>query len=212
MTTIAIFGATGYSGGNIADEALSRGHRVIAVARNTSTLAGRTDMDVRQGSLFDEQFVRDIAVDADVVVVAVPARGTGLAEYIPALGRIATDNAVRIGVVGGAGNLRVSPGGPRALDTPIFPEEYREDGIAHAEVIMRLRALPAGVDWFSLSPPALYNSENRGERTGMFRVGQDVLLLDADGNSHIGGADYAIAFVDEIDNPRHQRALFTVAY
>ena len=171
MTTIAIFGATGYSGGNIAHEALSRGHRVIAVARNTGPLAGRTDMDVRQGSLFDEQFVRDIAVDVDVVVVALPAHGTGLAEYIPILGRIATDNAVRIGVVGGAGNLRVSPDGPRALDTPIFPEEYREDGIAHAEVITRLRALPEGVDWFSLSPPAVYNSENRGERTGIFRVG-----------------------------------------
>jgi putative NADH-flavin reductase len=28
----------------------------------------------------------------------------------------------------------------------------------------------------------------------------------------IGGADYAIAFVDEIDNPRHHRALFTAAY
>ena len=212
MTTIAIFGATGYSGGNIADEALSRGHRVIAVARNTRLLAGRTDMDVRQGSLFDEQFVRDIAVDVDVVVVALPAYGTGLAEYIPTLGRIATDNAVRIGVVGGAGNLRVSPDGPRALDTPIFPEEYRADGIAHAEVIARLRALPEGVDWFSLSPPALYNSENRGERTGIFRVGEDLLLVDADGNSRIGGADYAIAFVDEIDNPRHHRALFIVAY
>jgi hypothetical protein len=212
MTTIAIFGATGYSGGNIADEALSRGHRVIAVARNTSPLARRTDMDVRQGSLFDEQFVRDIAVEADVVVVALPAHGTGLAEYIPILGRIATDNAVRIGVVGGAGNLRVSPNGPRALDTPIFPEEYREDGIAHAEVITRLRALPHGVDWFSLSPPAVYNSENRGERTGIFRVGEDVLLVDADGNSRIGGADYAIAFVDEIENPRHHRALFTAAY
>jgi putative NADH-flavin reductase len=212
MTTIAIFGATGYSGGNIAAEALSRGHRVIAVARNTSPLAGRTDMDVRQGSLFDEQFVRDIAVDVDVVVVALPAHGTGLAEYIPILGRIATDNAVRIGVVGGAGNLRVSPDGPRALDTPIFPEEYREDGIAHAEVMTRLRALPEGVNWFSLSPPAVYNSENRGERTGIFRVGEDVLLVDADGNSRIGGADYAIAFVDEIDNPRHHRALFTAAY
>jgi putative NADH-flavin reductase len=192
MTTIAIFGATGYSGGNIAAEALSRGHRVIAVARNTSPLAGRTDMDVRQGSLFDEQFVRDIAVDVDVVVVALPAHGTGLAEYIPILGRIATDNAVRVGVVGGAGNLRVSPDGPRALDTPIFPEEYREDGIAHAEVMTRLRALPEGVNWF--------------------RVGEDVLLVDADGNSRIGGADYAIAFVDEIDNPRHHRALFTAAY
>jgi putative NADH-flavin reductase len=212
MTTIAIFGATGYSGANIAGEALSRGHRVIAVARNTGPLAGRTDMDVRQGSLFDEGFVRGIAVDADIVVVAVPAHGTGLAEYIPTLGRIAIDNAVRVGVVGGAGNLRVSPGGPRALDTPIFPEEYRADGIAHAEVMARLRALPEGVDWFSLSPPAAYNSENRGERTGIFRVGEDVLLVDADGNSHIGGADYAIAFVDEIDNPTHRRALFTVAY
>ncbi|OBK45378.1 NAD(P)-dependent oxidoreductase [Mycobacterium sp. 1081908.1] len=212
MTTIAIFGATGYSGGNIADEALSRGHRVIAVARNTGPLAGRTDMDVRQGSLFDEQFVRDIAVDADVVVVALPAHGTGLADYLATLGRIAAHNAVRIGVVGGAGNLRVSPDGPRALDTPIFPEEFREDGIAHAEVLAGLRALPEGVDWFSLSPPALYNSENRGERTGIFRVGEDVLLIDAEGNSHIGGADYAIAFVDEIDNPRHHRALFTVAY
>lgn len=212
MTTIAIFGATGYSGGNIAEEALSRGHRVIAVARNTSPLAGRIDMDVRQGSLFDERFVRDIAVDADVVVVAVPAHGTGLAEYIPELGRIATDNALRIAMVGGAGNLRVSPDGPRALDTPIFPEEFRADGIAHAEVMTRLRALPEDVDWFSLSPPAVYNSENRGERTGIFRVGEDVLLIDADGNSRIGGADYAIAFVDEIDNPRHRRALFTAAY
>jgi hypothetical protein len=46
----------------------------------------------------------------------------------------------------------------------------------------------------------------------LFRVGEDVLLVDAEGNSRIGGADYAIAFVDEIDDPRHHRALFTAAY
>jgi putative NADH-flavin reductase len=212
MSTIAVFGATGYSGGNIAAEALSRGHRVIAVARNTRPLAGRTDLDVRPGSLFDEQFVRGIAAEADVLVVALQAHGTGLAGYIPALGRIAAASAVRIGVVGGAGNLRVSPDGPRVLDTPLFPEEYREDGMAHAEVMARLRALPEGVDWFSLSPPAVYNSEMRGERTGTFRVGEDVLLVDPDGNSHIGGADYAIAFVDEIDKPAHHQARFSVAY
>ena len=212
MTAIAIFGATGYSGNNIAAEALLRGHRVIAVARNTDSLAGRTDMDVRQGSLFDTQFLRDIAADVNVVVIALPAHGTGLAEYIPILGRIANDHATRIGMVGGAGNLRLSPDGPRALDSPIFPEEYREDGVAHAEVLTRLRALPESVDWFSLSPSAGYNSENRGERTGIFRVGEEVLLVDDDGNSYIGGGDYAIAFVDEIDNPRHHRALFTVGY
>jgi hypothetical protein len=94
---------------------------VIAVARNTGPLAGRTDLDVRQGSLFDEQFVREIAAEADVIVVALQAHGTGLAEFIPTLGPIAADNAVRIGMVGGAGNLRVSPDGPRALDSQSSP-------------------------------------------------------------------------------------------
>lgn len=212
MTTIAVFGATGYSGENLVTEALSRGHRVIAVARNTAPLDGRSDLDVRAGSLFDERFVREIADVADVLVVALQAHGTGLADYIPTLGRIATEHAIRIGFVGGAGNLRVSPDGPRALDTPLFPEEYRQDGIAHAEVMTRLRALPEDVDWFSLCPPAEYGSHSPGEHTGTFRVGEDVLLVSADGSSYIGGADYAIAFFDEIDKHTHHRNLFTVAY
>lgn len=212
MTVIALFGATGYSGGNLVTEALSRGHRVIAVARNTAPLDGRTDLDVRTGSLFDERFVREIADVADVLVVALQAHGTGLADYIPTLGRIGSEYAIRLGFVGGAGNLRVSPDGPRALDTPLFPEEYRQDGIAHAEVMTRLRALPEDVDWFTLCPPAEYGSHSPGERTGTFHVGEDVLLVSADGSSYIGGADYAIAFVDEIDKPTHHRDLFTVAY
>jgi uncharacterized protein YbjT (DUF2867 family) len=81
MTTIAVFGATGYSGGNIAAEALSRGHRVIAVARNTGPLSAPTDLDVRQGSLFDEQFVREIAAQAGVIVVALQAHGFFTVAY-----------------------------------------------------------------------------------------------------------------------------------
>jgi len=46
MTTIAIFGGTGYAGSAIRDEALKRGHRVMSVTRN-------------------------VPADADVVVVAV---------------------------------------------------------------------------------------------------------------------------------------------
>ncbi|MFE9328865.1 NAD(P)-dependent oxidoreductase [Nocardia sp. NPDC052278] len=212
MTTIAIFGATGYSGGNIATEASTRGHRVIAVARNTDPLTGRNDLDIRRGSLFDENFVREIASEADMLVVALQAQGTGLAAHIPTLGRIASENTVRLGFVGGAGNLRVAPDGPRVLDTPLFPEEFREDGNAHAAVMAQLRALPQDVDWFSLSPPAFYNADNPGTRTNTFRVGDDVLLVDAEGNSHISGEDYAIAFVDEIEKPTRHRTVFTVAY
>ncbi|WP_019926621.1 NAD(P)-dependent oxidoreductase [Nocardia sp. BMG111209] len=212
MSTIAVFGATGFSGGNIATEASARGHRVIAVARNTETLTGRSELDIRPGSLFDESFVRDVASETDTLVVALQAHGTGLADYIPTLGRIASENTVRLGFVGGAGNLRVAPDGPRVLDTPLFPEEFRDDGNAHAAVMAQLRALPDDVDWFSLSPPAVYHADNPGTRTGTFRVGDDALLVDAAGNSYIGGEDYAIAFVDEIEKPTRHRTVFTVAY
>lgn len=50
-----------------------------------------------------------------------------------------------------------------------------------------------------------------GERTGAYRVG-GVLLVGADGESRISAADYAIAFLDELENPEHVRQRFTVAY
>ena len=68
------------------------------------------------------------------------------------------------------------------------------------------------VDWFYLSPAASFGSYAPGEATDRYRVGGDVLLTDADGNSNISGADYAKAFVDEIEQPAHRRQRFTVAY
>ncbi|MGF6888328.1 hypothetical protein ABIA39_003035 [Nocardia sp. GAS34] len=48
---------------------------------------------------------------------------------------------------------------------------------------------------------AQFASTYVGGGRGTFRVGDGVLLVDADGNSNIGGEDYAIAFVDEIEKP-----------
>ena len=39
-----------------------------------------------------------------------------------------------------------------------------------------------------------------------------MLLTDASGTSFISGADFALAFVDEIEQGRHHRERFTVAY
>jgi uncharacterized protein len=44
----------------------------------------------------------------------------------------------------------------------------------------------------------------RPQVTGRCRVGGDVPLTDADGNSNISGADYGKAFVDEIEQPTHR--------
>ncbi|MYT25222.1 epimerase, partial [Streptomyces sp. SID7760] len=51
-----------------------------------------------------------------------------------------------------------------------------------------------------------------GRRTGSFRVGGDTLLTDADGNSAVSAEDYAVAFVDEIEQGAHPRARICVAY
>ena len=58
------------------------------------------------------------------------------------------------------------------------------------------------LNWTFLSPSALFEP---GERTGKFRLGDDVLLADDEGKSWISMEDYAIALADEIETPRHTR-------
>jgi uncharacterized protein len=48
--------------------------------------------------------------------------------------------------------------------------------------------------------------------TGKFRLGKDDLITDAQGNSRISFEDYAIALVDELENPQHRRGRFTIGY
>ena len=98
------------------------------------------------------------------------------------------------------------------VDLPTFPEAHKGEALGQADVLAALRETTADVDWFYLSPAASFGSYSPGEATGHYRVGGDVLLADADGNSNISGADYAKAFVDEIEQPEHRRQRFSVAY
>jgi putative NADH-flavin reductase len=116
----------------------------------------------------------------------------------------------RLGVVGGAASLLATEGGSLVLDT--MPEEYKPESEAHARVLDALRRANTSVDWFYLSPALGFGSWNPGEKTGRFRLGTDVLITDADGKSEISGADYATAFVDEIEKPAHHQARFTIGY
>jgi hypothetical protein len=213
MAKLVVFGATGYAGGKIGAEALRRGHEVVGVARTAGSVP--EGVEARQGSLHDEEFVAQVAKDADVIVVATPARaidGKKLIDAVPALVRVARENGVRLSFVGGAASLHVAEGGPRLFDTPEFPAEYKEEAGSHAEVLGLLREQPEDLDWFYVSPAAEFGAWVPGERTEKFRIGGDVLLTDENGKSFIGGDDYAIAYVDEIEQPKHSRARFTVAY
>jgi hypothetical protein len=215
MATIAIFGGTGYAGGAIRDEALRRGHTVISVSRREAELADRPGLISRAGNLHDPALVDHMAVEADVLVVAIRAAeqdGVRLADLVGSLAKAAAEHSSRLAFVGGAGSLHVAEGGPRVVDLPTFPEAHKSEALGQADVLAALRETPADADWFYLSPAAYFGSSNPGEATGRYRIGGDVLLADAAGNSNISGADYAKAFVDEIEKPEHRRQRFSVAY
>jgi len=65
------------------------------------------------------------------------------------------------------------------------------------------------IPWTILNPPT--NIEP-GTRTNKFRIGTDVLLKDAQGESRISMEDFAVALLDEIERPKHVQSQFTVAY
>jgi putative NADH-flavin reductase len=213
LASIVIFGGTGYAGSAIAAEAARRGHSVTAVSR--SGTAPCVGAEARRGNIHDPGLVDELAASADVVVVAVrakPAGGPGLGAALDSLTRAVAKHGSRLGVVGGAGSLHVSDGGPRVVDLPQFPAEHKGEALAHADVLGTLRSAPAEVDWFYVSPAATFGSYAPGEVTGQYRVGGDILVTDAHGNSEISGPDYAKAFVDEIETPVHRRTRFTVAH
>ena len=170
--------------------------------------------------MHDAALVESVAAEADVIVVAIRfgpgGSGDGdvrLADALPALTAAAAKHGTRLGVVGGAASLLVAEGGPRLLDTPEFPAQFKGEAGSAAEALEALRADTTGADWFFVSPAAAFGSYNPGQPTGKYRVGGDILLTDESGKSEISGADYALAFVDEIDKPRppphplHRRVL-----
>jgi hypothetical protein len=215
MATIAIFGGTGDAGGAIRDEALRRGHTVISVSRKEAGLADRPGLIWRTGNLHDPAVVDHMAIEADVLVVAIRASeqdGVRLADVVGLLAQAAAEHGSRLGFVGGAGSLHVTEGGPRLVDLPTFPEAHKGEALGQADVLAALRETRPDADWFYLSPAASFGSSNPGEATGRYRTGGDVLLADGDGDSNISGADYAKAFVDEIEQPEHRRQRFSVAY
>ncbi|MGW9627689.1 NAD(P)-dependent oxidoreductase [Microbacterium sp. NPDC055521] len=212
MSRIVVIGGTGYAGSHIAREAVSRGHEVTVISRQAPD-APLDGAQYVQGSVLDLDALGDVFDGADAVVSALSPRGDMENEVIGALRGLVerlTGTPTRLGVVGGAGGSLVAPGGPRLFDQG-FPEEYKHEaqvGIDSLELLQQTDDL----EWFFIHPAEVFGPWAEGERTGRYRDGGDVLVRDADGNSTISGADFAIAVVDEIEQPKHRNDRFAVGY
>jgi putative NADH-flavin reductase len=214
---IVLFGATGNIGQRIIAEALRRGHSVTGVVRDPAAV-GSPDARVTlvQGDATDAESVAKVARGADAIVSAISPRPNARGLPAPSLSAAAKAllaGAKRAGVarvlaVGGAGSLEVAPG-KRLMDAPGFPDAYKAEAKEGADSLDVYRKLGAGVDWTFLSPAAEIGP---GERTGKYRTTGDQFLADAKGHSRISYEDYAVALLDELEQPKHAGARFGVAY
>jgi hypothetical protein len=215
---IVLYGATGKAGSRILTELLGRGHEVVAVVRNPDKLAPNNGLTVQQGDLSSVEAIAEAVGGAQVVVSAYgpPADQTdqllGVTKReIAAVQQVSQEasspeHAPRLIVVGGAGSLEVAPG-VTLESAKDFPAAWKPIAQAHEKALELLRA--SSIDWTYLSPSAFFEP---GQRTGKFRLGQDQLLTAPDGKSSISMEDYAIALVDELEQPQHRRQRFTVGY
>lgn len=199
---IALIGATGNVGRRVTAEALRRGHDVIAIARDVSTLEPQDRVTPVQADLSDKAAIGKAIAGADAVVLSVRFQELDVEAVLDAL-----RSAKRLLIVGGAASLYVAPG-QQLIDTPDFPDFIKVEAEPARQALVRIQQ-EQGIDWTFLSPSVFFGP---GERTGNFRLGKDELLTDPDGKSHISYEDYAIALLDEIEQPKHSRQRFTVGY
>jgi putative NADH-flavin reductase len=201
---IAVYGGAGMIGSRIAAEALSRGHSVTGITR---TSAGQVPDGVtrRFGDAGDDDDVAMVAAQHDMVVSAIgPSRAGGRpSDFLDAVQTLVENiGPRRIIFVGGSGSLLAAPG-LRLVDTPEFSPAAKPEALAQAEALTLLRESQHLADWVYISPPP---SIAPGVRTGRYRTGGDTPVGD-----FITVEDFAVAVLDEVENPRHRRARFTVA-
>ena len=208
---ISLIGANGTVGLRILQEALVRGHEVVAIVRNAAGInQEHKNLTVVTGDLGDKESISRAVAGTDVVISAYgPKHGQEETMKAVTEGLVAAIKQAgikRLLVVGGAGSLEVAPG-LQLVNAPSFPEAWRPIGLAHGEALAVYRK--ADLDWTYFSPAAMFQP---GQRTGKFRLGTEQLVVDEKGDSAISTEDYAIAMLDEVENPRFIRKRFTIGY
>lgn len=212
---IAIIGASGFVGHAITDEALTRQHDVTAIVRSGNNLTAQPGLTITKGDIHDIDWLATVLRPVDAVISAYNPGWTetdlrekfvtGSKQIIQAVKNV---GQTRLLIIGGAGSLNVAPD-IELVDTPAFPEEWRQGALGARDIRNLLKA-DQSLDWSYLSPAAMLEP---GQRSGQFRLGGTDLLMNADNTpARISVQDLAVAAIDELEKLQHIRQQFTAAY
>lgn len=212
---IALVGASGFVGASVLEELLNRNHTVTAIVRQPRKIEKQHEnLTIITGDALAGDNLAGLIAGHDAVISAFnPGWGNpniyndsikGLESILANTKKAAVP---RLLVVGGAGSLEVAPG-VQLVDTPQFPEEWKQGALAARDFLTTLRK-ETEQDWTFLSPAIMLQP---GERTGKFKVGTDQLITDESGQSSISVQDLAVGLVDELEKHNFSGQRFTLAY
>ena len=216
MKNVTLIGASGFVGTAILNELLARGHRVTAVVRNPGKIGIKSpSLTVVQADVTDTSALVAACKGRDAVISAYNPGWTNpniyeetLRNYPLILEAVRQSGVRRLLCVGGAGTLFCAPG-LRVVDSGVIPDAIMGGVRSLGEFYLNTLINEKEIDWIFFSPAGTLEP---GKRTGKFRLGKDDLIVDENGNSHISVEDYAVAMVDELENPKHHYERFTIGY
>ena len=216
--TIVVYGASGQVGSVIVNEALSRGHDVIGVSRHPDSLTNNhSKFSAVAGDATQLASMLEVISGTDVVIISVRGIGpsnspddaiTSLAArtFVQAAAELG-DAAPHVIQISGGTTLWLN--GVGGLDDP----KLKPGTTSHAQHFGHWQAIETyrdskDVRWTVMTPPP--SAMSSAERTGKYRLGEDEILFNAEGNSFISTEDFALAVIDEAETAQSAGKRVTV--
>lgn len=216
MKNVVLIGASGFVGSAILNELLTKGHKVTVIVRTPQKInVENPNLAVIKADVSDTNTLINACKGKDAVISAYNPGWTNphiyeetLRNYPLILDAVKQSGVKRLLCVGGAGTLFCAPG-LRVVDSGVIPEAIMGGVKSLGEFYLNTLMNEKGIDWIFFSPAGTLEP---GQRTGKFRLGKDDLIVDENGTSHISVEDYAVAMIDELENPKHHYERFTIGY
>jgi len=217
---LVIYGASGNFGSDIVTEALNRGHNVIGVSRSPERLTvDHPNFTPAKGDVTDLESVLEIIKGADAVIMSLRGNGAdnsaeetatykGAATYIEAA-KVLGEETPPVLQVGNQATLY--SGDVISFDRGVEQNRYAEGSAMYGRVyahllIIDLYEAAENLQWTLFAPSG---SIGPGERTGSYKIsGREI----AGRGTGISQQDYAIAFIDQVENPTAVRQVISIGY
>ena len=209
---LTVFGATGGTGRQVVQQALSAGHEVTAVVRDAHGLARSNERPaVVVADVVDPSAIESAIKDSDAVISALgPRRGgpsticsAAAVSIVTAMRAVDVTRLVAISAAPVAPN---DPGDQLLYRLVLRPVLRRVLAATYADLaVMERTIMDSGLDWTIVRPPRLTDRPH----TGKYRVAHG---HNVPGGASISRADLADALLAALADERAVRAPLGVAY